>query len=76
MVEKSKEAAKPKETFDSSVLDAWTAAIETPHYSQKSSDDGVVKRVETPQEHLYDIIKKEDDKKKRAAEEAREAEAK
>ena len=37
-------AMKTKETFDSSVLDAWTAGIETPHdfNSKSSADDSVV----------------------------------
>ena len=73
-----RQGAKPAQNFDSSVLDAWTAGIEAPHgfRSEVPKDGDVVKRVETPQEHLFDIIKKEDDKKKEAAEEARRAEAK
>ena len=78
MVAKSRQGAKPASNFDSTVLDAWTAGIEAPHgfRSEVPKDSDVVKRVETPQEHLYDIIKKEDDKKKQIAEEARQAQAK
>ena len=68
---------KPKENFDSSVLDAWTAGIETPHsFAAAQNDDSEVKRVESPQEHMFDIMKKEEDKKKNAAEEIRLADAK
>ena len=69
-------SARPQASFDSAVLDAWTAGIETPHGFKSSGSTDEVKRVETPQEHLFDIIKKEDDKKKQVAEEARAAEAK
>ena len=59
------------------MLDAWTAGIETPHAfnEKKPVDDSVVPRVITPQEQLFDVIKKEEDKKRQAVEEARQAEA-
>lgn len=43
-------SAKPQATFDSSVLDAWTAGIETPYGFKSEGASDEVKRVETPQE--------------------------
>ena len=69
-------SVKSKETFDSSVLDAWTAGIESPHdFNTKSAED-VLKRIESPQEHMFDIMKKEEDKKTKVIKLARDAENK
>ena len=52
-----------KDTFDSSVLDAWTSGVSMPHdFNSKSSEE--VERVKGPQEIQWESMQKEDKAKK------------